>query len=60
MATIGTDPAKVGLARSMVGQWKKGGPEKWDGKAAEQIVANLERLLGGCADEVIPAKLGMK
>jgi UDP-N-acetylglucosamine 2-epimerase (non-hydrolysing) len=56
---IGTDPAKLGpaLARLMAGQWKKGGiPEKWDGRAAERIVAELERLLGGCADQVIPAK----
>jgi len=46
---IGTDPAKLGpaLARLMAGQWKKGGiPEKWDGKAAQRIVAELERLLG--------------
>jgi UDP-N-acetylglucosamine 2-epimerase (non-hydrolysing) len=46
---IGTDPAKLGptLARLMAGEWKKGGiPEKWDGKAAERIVAELEMLLG--------------
>lgn len=45
---IGTDPANLGpaLARLMAGHWKKGGiPEKWDGKAAERIVAELERLL---------------
>ncbi len=45
---IGTDPAKLGpaLARLMAGQWKKGGiPDKWDGKAAVRIVAELERLL---------------
>ena len=45
---IGNDPAKLGtaLAWLMAGQWKKGGiPEKWDGKAAERIVAELERLL---------------
>ena len=45
---IGTDPAKLGpaLARLMAGQWKKGAiPDKWDGKAAERIVAELERLL---------------
>ena len=45
---IGTDPAKLGpaLARLMTGQWKKGGiPDKWDGKAAVRIVAELERLL---------------
>ncbi len=46
---IGTDPAKLGpaLERLMAGQWKKGGiPEKWDGRAAERIVAELVRLLG--------------
>ena len=45
---IGTDPAKLGpaLARLMAGQWKKGGiPEKWDGRTAERIVGELERLL---------------
>jgi UDP-N-acetylglucosamine 2-epimerase (non-hydrolysing) len=47
---IGTDPAKLrpALDKLMAGQWKKGGiPEKWDGKAAERIVAELERLLVG-------------
>ena len=46
---IGTDPAKLApaLARLMTGAWKKGAvPEKWDGHAAERIVAELERLLG--------------
>jgi UDP-N-acetylglucosamine 2-epimerase (non-hydrolysing) len=45
---IGTNPAKLGpaLARLLDGRWKKGGiPEKWDGKAAVRIVAELERLL---------------
>jgi UDP-N-acetylglucosamine 2-epimerase (non-hydrolysing) len=45
---IGTDPVNVGpaLARLLAGDWKKGAiPEKWDGKAAERIVAELERLL---------------
>jgi len=45
---IGTNPANLApaLARLMAGQWKKGAiPEKWDGKAAERIVADLERLL---------------
>lgn len=45
---IGTDPANLGpaLARLMARQWKKGAvPEKWDGRAAERIVAALERLL---------------
>ena len=47
---IGTDPAKLGsaLARLMAGEWKKGRiPARWDGKAAERIVAELERLLAG-------------
>ena len=46
---IGTDPAKLApaLARLMAGQWKKGAiPEKWDGHAAERIVAALEKQLG--------------
>ncbi|MBE0623843.1 MAG: UDP-N-acetylglucosamine 2-epimerase (non-hydrolyzing) [Burkholderiales bacterium] len=45
---IGTNPANLGpaLARLLGGRWKKGGiPEKWDGKAAVRIVAELERLL---------------
>ena len=45
---IGTDPARLApaLARLLAGQWKKGAiPQKWDGKAAERIVKNLERLL---------------
>lgn len=45
---IGTDPSKLApaLARLMAGQWKKGGiPPKWDGRTAERIVTELERLL---------------
>jgi UDP-N-acetylglucosamine 2-epimerase (non-hydrolysing) len=45
---IGTDPVNLGpaLARLLAGNWKKGTiPEKWDGKAAERIVAELDRLL---------------
>ncbi len=45
---IGTDPSKLPLAlvRLMAGQWKKGAiPPLWDGKAAERIVGQLERLL---------------
>ncbi|MGZ8366924.1 MAG: non-hydrolyzing UDP-N-acetylglucosamine 2-epimerase [Nitrospira sp.] len=45
---IGTDSSKLppALARLMAGQWKKGAiPPKWDGKAAERIVGQLERLL---------------
>jgi UDP-N-acetylglucosamine 2-epimerase len=49
---IGTDPSKLppALERLMAGQWKKGAiPPKWDGKAAERIVEQLERLLlAGC------------
>ena len=46
---VGTDPANLGpvLARLMAGRWKKEAiPQKWDGKAAVRIVAELERLLG--------------
>ena len=46
---IGTDPVNLGpaLARLLAGDWKKGAiPEKWDGKAAERIVTELERLMG--------------
>lgn len=45
---LGTDPAALGPAfeRVFAGQWKKGGiPEKWDGRAAERIVAVLEKIL---------------
>ncbi len=45
---IGTDPAKLApaLARLMAGQWKQGAiPELWDGRAAERIVAALEKVL---------------
>jgi len=45
---IGTDPSKLppALARLMAGQWKKGAiPPLWDGKAAERIAEQLERLL---------------
>lgn len=49
---IGTDPSKLppALARLMAGQWKRGAiPPLWDGKAAERIVEQLERLLlAGC------------
>jgi UDP-N-acetylglucosamine 2-epimerase (non-hydrolysing) len=47
---IGTNPANLApaLGRLMAGQWKKGAiPERWDGKAAVRIVAELERLLSG-------------
>jgi UDP-N-acetylglucosamine 2-epimerase (non-hydrolysing) len=46
---IGTDPVNLGpaLVRLLAGNWKKGAiPEKWDGKAAERIVTELERLVG--------------
>lgn len=45
---IGTNRASLtpALARLMAGQWKRGAiPEKWDGKAAVRIVAELERSL---------------
>jgi UDP-N-acetylglucosamine 2-epimerase (non-hydrolysing) len=45
---IGSDPSGLApaLARLMAGEWKKGSvPDKWDGRAAERIVAALERLL---------------
>lgn len=45
---VGTDPHKLPpvLARLMAGDWKRGGvPDKWDGCAAQRIVAELERLL---------------
>lgn len=45
---IGTDPVNLrpALARLLAGHWKKGAiPEKWDGRAAERIVAELGRLL---------------
>jgi len=45
---IGTDPSKLppALERLMVGRWKKKViPPLWDGKSAERIVEQLERLL---------------
>lgn len=45
---IGTNPANLApaLARLRAGLWKKGGiPEKWDGRAGERIVMELERIL---------------
>lgn len=45
---IGTDPKNIALAMEQLfaGNWKKGIiPEKWDGKAANRIVAVLEDLL---------------
>jgi UDP-N-acetylglucosamine 2-epimerase (non-hydrolysing) len=47
---VGTNPANLqpALDRLFAGDWKKGGvPEKWDGHAAERIVAALETLLSG-------------
>jgi UDP-N-acetylglucosamine 2-epimerase (non-hydrolysing) len=46
---IGTNPANLGPAfeQLFAGHWQRGGiPDKWDGHAAERIVAELERLLG--------------
>lgn len=45
---IGTDPSALGpaLTRLFDGRWKSGRiPEKWDGHAAERIVAALKKLL---------------
>lgn len=45
---VGVNPAnlKLFLDRLYAGQWKEGSiPDKWDGNAAERIVAILERLL---------------
>jgi UDP-N-acetylglucosamine 2-epimerase (non-hydrolysing) len=45
---IGTDPAALRPAiwRLISGNWKKGGiPEKWDGRAGERIVEQLNHLL---------------
>jgi UDP-N-acetylglucosamine 2-epimerase (non-hydrolysing) len=44
---LGTDPKaiKPALQKLFAGQWKKGAiPEKWDGHAAERIVAHLSKL----------------
>lgn len=45
---IGIDPANLlpALGKLFDGKWKKGAiPEKWDGRTAERIVAELETLL---------------
>jgi len=45
---IGVDPAQLwpAMERLFAGQWKRGAiPEKWDGHAAERIVAELETLI---------------
>ena len=54
---LGTDPAalKPALDRLFAGQWKRGAiPEKWDGRTAVRIVAELERLLGVAQVEPAP------
>ncbi|TXG93682.1 MAG: UDP-N-acetylglucosamine 2-epimerase (non-hydrolyzing), partial [Zoogloea sp.] len=45
---VGTDPARIleEAAKVLAGQGKQGRrPTRWDGKAAERIVADLDRLL---------------
>jgi UDP-N-acetylglucosamine 2-epimerase (non-hydrolysing) len=45
---LGDDPAILGptLDRLLAGKWKAGAiPPKWDGRAAQRIVVELERLL---------------
>lgn len=45
---VGTAPSNIGaaLAKVLSGEWKRGQiPEKWDGRAGERIVRELERLL---------------
>ncbi len=45
---LGTDPSRLrcALGRLFDGKWKRGSiPEKWDGRAGERIVSELERLL---------------
>jgi UDP-N-acetylglucosamine 2-epimerase (non-hydrolysing) len=47
---VGTDPARLGpvLDTLFDGAWKTGGiPDRWDGRAGERIVVELERLLAG-------------
>lgn len=47
---IGTNPEQLAPALDdlFAGRWPRGQiPEKWDGRAAERIVAALERLLPG-------------
>lgn len=47
---VGTDPARIReeAARVLAGQGKQGRrPALWDGKAAERIVAELDRLIQG-------------
>lgn len=45
---VGTDPAALAphMERLMAGQWKKGEiPPRWDGNAAQRIVAELDKVV---------------
>lgn len=51
---IGTDPKSLqpALDRLFANQWKRGGiPDKWDGRAADRIVAVLERIFAPVAEQ---------
>lgn len=56
---VGSDPAAVGnaLDRLFADKWKRGGiPDRWDGRAGERIVGELEQLL--FQGRNVAAKLG--
>lgn len=57
---IGTNPANLvpAFEQLFAGRWQTGRvPEKWDGRAAERIVAELERLLGRTRPNMEPMPL---